>query len=83
MSKEYEVKAITTSIKFTSRASMKIRDNYYTVEACEERVIPDLEDVDIEQERKALWETVDEQCDNEIAEIVKAIKKREREKNNS
>ena len=50
---EYEVKGKTVSIKFTSRASVKIRDNYYTVEACEERIIPDLEDIDIKLEKEA------------------------------
>jgi hypothetical protein len=31
----YESKAITTQIRATSRASVKVRDNYYTVEYTE------------------------------------------------
>lgn len=72
---KYEPKGVTTSIKFTSRASVCIDKNYYTVEACEERMIPDVEGLDLEEERKALWDTVNEQCDNQIADIIKIYKK--------
>ena len=77
MSKDtnYESKAIVAHIKATSRASTKIRDNYYTVEYTEERTIPDIEGVNIEEERKLLWDTVNNECDNQIAEIVKAFAK--------
>ena len=76
LTKKYEAKAKTVSIKFTSRASVNINKNYYTVEACEERVIPNLNDdsVDIAKERKALWDTVNEECDNQIADIIKMYK---------
>lgn len=73
--KTYEQKAITTSIKFTSRASVKIGDSFYTVEACEERLIPAVDDVDIEQERKLLWDTVNTECDVQIEDILKTFKK--------
>jgi hypothetical protein len=76
MENEYEVKGITTSIRFTSRASVKIADNFYTIEACEERVIPDIEDVDIEEERKALWDTVNNEVDEQIEDILKTFKKK-------
>lgn len=72
--RDYESKAITESIKFTSRASVKIKDCYYTVEACEERVIPEIEGVDIEEERKLLWDTVNTECDNQIQEILQIYK---------
>lgn len=67
-------KAITTSIKFTSRASVKVGDSYYTVEACEERIIPDLPDIDIEEERADLWECVNRETDLQIEEIIKTFK---------
>ena len=67
-------KAITTNIKFTSRASIKIDDAYYTVECCEERMIPDIEGIDIEEERKALWDTVNQQCDDQITDIINTFK---------
>ena len=72
----YEVKGKITSIKATSRASVTItlkngKSNYYTVEYCEERMIPDLPDVDIVAERTALWDAVNAECDNQVAAIVK------------
>lgn len=69
----YEPKAVITSIKATSRASVKIGDSYYTLEYCEERVIPDVEDVDIATERQALWDTVNAEVDNQIAETISAV----------
>ena len=62
----YESKAIITSIRATSRASVKIHDNFFTVEFCEERMIPDIDGVDIEEERALLWDTVNDECDNQV-----------------
>lgn len=70
----YEPKAIITTIKASSRASCKIRDNYYTVEYCEERVIPDVEGVNIHEERVHLWDTVNNEVDSQIADILKTFK---------
>ena len=67
--KEYESKAVTTSIKFTSRISLKVNDTFYTVEACEERMIPDLEGVDIEKERQLLWDKVNSMVDEQADDI--------------
>lgn len=54
-------------IRATSRASVKIRDNFFTVEYCEERSVP--EDANLEEERAELWECVNAECDNQILEI--------------
>lgn len=70
----YESKAIITSIKATSRASVKIGDSYYTLEYCEERLIPDVEDIDIATERRMLWDAVNAEVDNQIAETIDAVK---------
>ncbi len=72
---EYEVKGVTTSIRFTSRASVKIGDSFYTLEACEERMIPDIEGVDIAEERRILWDVVNNEVDEQIRDIVSALKK--------
>ena len=74
--KEYISKAKTVSIRFTSRASTKIGDNYYTVEACEERVIPELPDIDMEREKELLWDSVNSECDKQIDDIWEEFKKR-------
>jgi len=68
-------KARTTSIRFTSRASVKVRDSFYTVECCEERIVPeDVDEAELAEERAALWETVNTECDNQIQEIIKSFK---------
>lgn len=74
--KQYESKAITTDIRITSRASVKIGDNFYTVEYCEGRSIP--EDANIDEERKLLWETCNNECDFQIEEILNAYGKKKR-----
>mgnify|MGYP007122065341 CR=1 FL=1 len=71
---EYEQKAITTTIRATSRASVKIRDNFYTLEYCEERVIPDIEGVDLEMEKRLLWDDVNREVDQQIEDTYNALK---------
>lgn len=65
----YEPKAVISKIQATSRMSLKVKDNFFTVEYSEERVIPDLEGVDIEQEKAALWDAVNSEVDNQ-AEVI-------------
>lgn len=71
----YELKAIIKTIKATSRASVKVGESYYTVEYSEERIIPDIEGIDIEKERQCLWEDTNAECDNQIEDILKTFKK--------
>ena len=70
----YESKAKTTKITFTSRSAVKIRDNYYTVEATEERSIPEVDGVDVAQEWRLLCNAVNTVVDDEIAQIVNTFK---------
>lgn len=70
----YEPKAKTTTIKVSSRASVKIRDQYYTVEYTEERTIPDIEGINIEAEREFLWSEANKQVDDQIEEIEKIMR---------
>lgn len=72
---EYEIKAITKTIKATSRASVKVGESYYTVEYSEERIIPDIAEVNIEAERQLLWDDVNTECDSQIENILKTFKK--------
>jgi hypothetical protein len=67
---QYESKAIVTSISASSRASVKVKDSYYTVEYSEERSIPDVEGVDIEQERAILWDIANGEVDRQIQDIL-------------
>ena len=76
--KEYQSKAVTTTIKATSRRSIGIANrtstDYYTIEYTEERTIP--EDADIEKERTFLWDTVNSEVDKQIEDILEIYKKR-------
>ena len=63
-----------TTIRATSRASVKVADSFYTVEYCEERSI-DPED-NVEEERKKLWDTCNSETDNQIEDILKSFSKR-------
>lgn len=67
--------AITKSITATSRASVSINKNYFTVEYSEERIIPDTEDIDIEEERKKLWDDVNREVDDQIQDIYDNFEK--------
>lgn len=71
----YEIKAVTKTIKATSRASVKVGDSYYTVEYSEERLIPEIDGVNINKEKEFLWEDVNNECDNQIEDILKTFKK--------
>lgn len=72
----YEVKGITTKITATSRVAIKIKDNYYTVECSEDRSIPDVEGVDIEKERQALFDDVNATVDGQIEDIYNTLNKK-------
>lgn len=71
----YEIKAKTTEISATSRVAIKIRDNFYTIEYSEKRSVPDVEDVNLEVEREALFEDVNTVVDNEMQNILDTFKK--------
>lgn len=72
-SKEYASKAIVTSIKATSRIAIKVRDNFYTVEYSEERAIPDVEGVDLEQEQNILFDSVNGVVDQQAEDIIRTF----------
>lgn len=72
----YQSKAKTTKIVATSRSSVKIRDNFYTIECSEERSIPDVEDVDVKTEWSLLFDDLNQVVDNQIAEIVSTFDKK-------
>ena len=71
--KPYETKAVISKISATSRASLKIRDNFFTIEYSEERIIPDIEGIDVEKERQILWDVVNNEVDTQAADIKKTF----------
>lgn len=73
--KDYIQKATTVKISAISRASVKIRDSFYTIEYGEERAVPNTDDVNLDIERKMLWDTCNTEVDNQIQDIVNMLKK--------
>ena len=71
----YESKARTTTIKVSSRASVKIFDSFFTLEYCEERSIPDIDGINLDAEREFLWDEANKQVDDQIEQIEKIMKK--------
>lgn len=63
-----------TAIRATSRASVKIKDSFYTVEWCEERALDESDNV--EEEREKLWATCNGEVDGQIEDILKSFSKR-------
>ena len=60
------------TIKAISRASVKIRDSFYTVEYGEERSIEEGDNID--EEREKLWDTCNNEIDNQLEDIIKSFK---------
>ena len=71
----YESKAQISTIRATSRASIKVRENFYTVEYSEERTLPTDIEYDIDKEREILWNTVNDEVDKQIEDIIKSFAK--------
>jgi hypothetical protein len=67
----YTSKAIVTEITATSRVAIKVRDNFYTVEYSEKRAIPDVEGIDVEEERIALFDAVNGIVDAQAEDIIR------------
>lgn len=73
--KSYESKAIINTISATSRISLKINETFYTLEYSEERIIPDVEGVNITKERELLWNDVNAEVDAQAEEVREIYKK--------
>ena len=73
MGEEYKTVSITTSIKASSRMSVNIDKNDFTVEFTEERSVP--QNCDLAKEREALWDAVNEEVDSQISLVYSTFKK--------
>ena len=70
----YEVKGKTTKITATSRCAIKIKDNFYTQELVEERVLPENEEVDLNKEYEALFNSINDEIDRQMGDILKTFR---------
>ena len=73
MEEKYVSKSVVTEISATSRVAIKVRDNFYTVEYTEKRAIPDVEGVDIDAERIALFDAVNGIVDAQADDILRTF----------
>lgn len=73
---EHEIKGMVAKISATSRCAIKIKDNFYTVEASEERVFPNGEELDMDLEYSALFDSVNTVVDNQMNEILDTFGKK-------
>lgn len=70
----YEVKGKTTKITATSRCAIKIKDNFYTQELIEERVLPENEEVDLNKEYEALFNSINDEIDRQMQDILETFR---------
>ncbi len=87
---KYYSKAETTEITASSRVSVKVKDNFYTFEFTEKRIIPVVVELDttdksaskfdsmtkfdIKKEREILWDCVHGEVDKQVQEILELNK---------
>lgn len=69
----YIPKAKPTTIKFCSRASVKIRDSFYTFEYGEERQIDNFDEADLQKEINCLTTDCNNVVDNQIEEVIQEL----------
>lgn len=76
----YEVKGKTTKLTAVSRCSINIKntrtgkDNYYTIELSEERVMPNDVQIDLNKEYTALFDSINAEVDRQMEEIIQQTK---------
>lgn len=65
----------TTKISVSSRAAIKVRDNFFTVEYAEERTVDgDVTEAELLTARKDLWDVCNNEVDAQIQEILSVYK---------
>lgn len=65
----------TTSIRFTSRASIKLNDSYFTFESTIEKQCPEnFTEEEYQMAKEQLWNEVNSEIDNQIIEVQEFMK---------
>lgn len=75
------MKVETTSIRITSRESIKEGENFFTVEYCEERMVQidpnasaEQTEAELAKAREELWDTCNNEVDMQVLEIKRLAK---------
>lgn len=69
----YTPKAKTTSISARVKLTVKVFDNYVSVEGNEERTVPDVDKVNLDKEWQFLWDNVYNVCEIELHKALKEL----------
>lgn len=71
----YKQQAKTIKISGTSKATVQIKNNYYSFSYSEERELPEDDTrTNIEKERELLWDTLNSEVDKQIEQIMELYK---------
>lgn len=73
--KKYTPKSIVKEFHVTSRASVKIDNEFYTFEYSETRYLDSPEEVNMDKETTNAWDYAHSQVDKQVREIVELGKK--------
>lgn len=72
---EYRQQGKTIKISGMSKATVQIKNNYYSFSYSEERELPEDDTrTNIEKERELLWETLNSEVDKQIDQIMELYK---------
>ena len=71
--KEYVSMMATTEISDTSRCAVKIKDNFYTIEASETKTVIDDGGIDMDKEWSILFDELNSVVDNQCNDIIKTF----------
>lgn len=72
----YVQQAKTVKISGTSKATIQIGNNYFSFSYSEERELPiEQSEVNLEEEKKLLWDTLNAEVDKQLEEVSNAYKK--------
>lgn len=73
---EYVSKAKTVEISAVSRVALKVRNDFFTIEAQERKTVPDVEGVDLDKEWQILFDHLNDIVDKQSADILGNIEER-------
>lgn len=66
----YTIQGVPSKISATSRCSICVKNNYYTIEASEERLFPSGAYLDMDKEYASLFDSVNGVVDSQMNEIL-------------
>lgn len=72
---KYESHCEPSKISALSRCAIKVKDNFYTIEASMEKNVLTTEDIDMEKEYQILFDELNSITDAQCADIIDTFRK--------